>query len=152
MENSTAEKLKRNLENSLQYFDLPKEDIHKTYGQGKWNIKQILCHLVDAETVLYDRIRRTISNPGQTVIGFEQDLWAEQLDYNTYPLDIAKELFIANRNAIIHAADKFYGKYGHHKVIHNEAGPRTLKDFFDKVLWHNEGHLEQISLALSREG
>lgn len=150
MVNSITQKLERNLQNTLQYFELPKEDLLKTYGEGKWNIRQILSHIVDAETVLYDRIRRTISNPGQTVMGFEQDLWAERLEYDSFPLELSQELFTANRKAIIHLANKFYDKYGHLEVTHNRAGPRTLTDFFDKVLWHNEQHLEQIELALKQ--
>jgi len=150
MENFITQKLEKTLHDTLPYFDLSEHDLAKTYGEGKWSIHQILCHLTDAETVLYDRIRRTISNPGNTVMGFEQDLWAEKLEYNSFPLELCKDLFAANRKALIHTASKFYEKYGHHESIHNVAGPKSLREFFDKVVWHNEQHLEQMDLALKK--
>lgn len=150
MDNTIIQKLEKTLRDTLHYFELSEQDLLKTYGKGKWNIKQILCHLTDAETVLYDRIRRTISNPGNTVMGFEQNLWAEKLEYNSFPLELNKDLFLANRRAMIYTASKYYKKYGHNESIHNEAGPRSLKEFFDKVVWHNDKHLAQIELALSK--
>ena len=33
---------------------------------------------------------------------------------------------------------------------HSETGVRTLKDEFDKVVWNNEKHLEQIQKAVNR--
>lgn len=143
MEKTITQRLQHNLQKTFQYFDLPEKVLLKSYGENKWNIHQILCHLTDAETVLYDRIRRTIANPGQTVMGFEQNLWAEKLEYETFPPKLSKDLFIANRKAVIQMASKYYERYGNNKVTHSEAGPRTLKDFFDKILWHNEQHLAQ---------
>lgn len=48
---------------TLIFFELGDEDLHKTYAPGKWTIQYILHHLTDAEAVLFDRIRRIISEP-----------------------------------------------------------------------------------------
>lgn len=132
----------------LPYFELPGEDLIKTYGPGKWNIRQILIHLTDAEAVLLERIKRTIANPGQTIMAFDQDKWAKELEYEHFPMTLAAALFAANRDTIIYLAERFYLEKGENTYQHSEAGERSLKDEFDKVLWHCEDHIKQIEKAL----
>ena len=141
-------KLKETKNQILQYFELPGEDLNKSYGAGKWNIRQILIHLTDAEAVLLERIKRTIAKPGQTIMAFDQDKWAQELEYDHFPLTLAAALYSANRNVIIYLAERFYLEKGDHTYQHNEAGERSLKDEFDKVLWHCEDHIKQIEKAL----
>ena len=132
----------------IKHFDLPIEILSKSYGDGKWTIKEILVHLADAESVLLDRIKRVIAEPKQVIWAFDQDLWSENFDYASYPLEISKAVFSANRENIIYLAEKYYENLGKNEFIHSETGLRTLKDEFDKVVWHCQGHLEQIKSAL----
>jgi hypothetical protein len=140
--------LERTLNLTLPYFALDDSRLDKTYEAGKWSIRFILHHLADAETVLYDRIRRSISRPGQVVWGFDQDAWAANLDYGNKPLEISGSIYTSCRAGIIYLAEKNYTSKGHHEMIHSGDGKKTLKDVFDKVVWHNERHLAQIQQAL----
>lgn len=133
---------------TLSYFDLDESDMERRYSPGKWTIKQLLHHITDAETVLYDRIRRGISKPDQVVWGFDQDAWAVGLDYNTLPVKEAKETYKAVRNSIITLAQKYYVTHGKNQYIHSETGLRTVKDEFDKIVWHNKHHLDQMDIAM----
>jgi hypothetical protein len=132
---------------TLRYFDLRDHHLERSYAPGKWTVRFLLHHLADAETVLFDRIRRTISEPRQVLWAFDQDLWAK--DYARMPLDVSRPVFESMRAAIIYQAGLHYEKSGHQEYVHSETGVRTLKDEFDKVAWHNEHHLEQIELALA---
>jgi hypothetical protein len=132
---------------TLRHFDLSDELLARSYAPGKWTVRFLLHHLVDAETVLFDRIRRTISEPRQVLWAFDQDLWAK--DYAGMPLDVSRRVFESMRAAIIYQAGLHYEKSGHREYVHSETGVRTLKDEFDKVAWHNEHHLGQIELALA---
>jgi len=136
---------------TLQYFDLPESELPKAYAPGKWSIQFILHHLADAETVLNDRIRRTISEPKQVLLVFDQDAWAKGLDYSQMPLDLSRRIYEATRAGIVYLAREHYERNGHLEFIHSETGLRTLKEEFDKVAAHNEGHLAQIETALSGE-
>lgn len=142
--------LERTRNKALEYYDLEDSFLHLTYEEGKWNIRELLCHISDVETVLYERIRRVIAEPKQVIWGFEQDLWAERLNYNSFPLSISKQTFSSVRKGVIYLADNFYQDLGHKQFVHSEAGIRTLKDEFDKVAWHCEGHLKQIELAINK--
>ena len=134
---------------TLACFDLNDGQLARSYAPGKWPVRFLLHHLADSETVLYDRIRRAISEPRGVVWAFDQDAWARGLDYSQVPLDVSRRIYQAIRAGVIHQARMHYDNDGHREFVHSETGVRTLKDEFDKVAWHNEHHLEQIERALS---
>ena len=135
---------------TLRCFDLPEQDLDRVYAPGKWSIRQLLHHIADAETVLYDRIRRTIAKPGQVIWAFDQDAWCEKLNYDALPLAVNKSIYEAVRASVIHLAEKHYDTSAQKEFVHSETGIRTLQDEFEKVAWHNAHHLNQIQQALSR--
>ena len=135
-------------ERTLGYFDLSGEQLDMCYSPGKWPVRWLLHHLADAETVLYDRIRRVISEPRGVVWAFDQDQWATHLDYSGMPLEVSRQIFSAVRTGVIYQARLNYETNGAREFVHSQTGVRTLKDEFDKVAWHNEHHLEQIEHAL----
>lgn len=133
-----------------EFFDLAPELLNLTYADGKWTIRQLLHHIADAETVLYERIRRTISEqPSPVVWAFDQDAWCRHLEYDSLPLELNKNIFSAVRSAVIHFAHLYYNRLGSNPFIHSESGLRTLKDEMDKVAWHSKHHLDQITQALA---
>jgi hypothetical protein len=142
-------RLKAARDRTLPYFDLSEDQLALTYAPGKWPVRFLLHHLADAETVLYDRIRRVISQPRGVVWAFDQDAWAAGLDYGQAPLDVSRRIYEAVRDGVIHQAQMHYDISGHREFVHSETGVRTLRDEFDKVALHNEHHLAQIEQALS---
>ena len=140
--------LEKTRDETLKYFSLDPRDLARTYAPGKWPVRFILHHLADSETVLFDRVRRVLSEPRQVLWVFDQDAWAKGLDYSQVPLDISRQVFEAVRNAILYYAGLYYESKGHLEFVHSVTGVRTLKDEFDKVASHNEHHLSQIRLAL----
>ena len=133
---------------TLGYFSLGEQDLRRVYGPGKWPVRYVLLHLADSETVLFDRIRRVLSEPRGVLWVYDQDAWARGLDYSQVPLEIARGVYEAVRRAIIYYAGRFYEERGHLEFVHSVTGVRTLKDEFDKVASHNEHHLAQIRSAL----
>jgi hypothetical protein len=141
-------RLEASRDRTLTYFEMSEAQLASGYGPGKWPVRFILHHLADAETVLFDRIRRIVSEPRQVLWAFDQDAWAKGLDYSRMPLDLSRRIYQSVRAGVIYQAYLHYEKNGHLEFIHSETGVRTLKDEFDKVAAHNEHHLEQIDLAL----
>ena len=136
---------------TLGYFDLSEKDILKSYAKEKWNIRQILIHLADAETILHTRLKRIIANPKQVIWAFNQDKWEKELSYKDYPLALSKDLFSISRKGNIHLINKYYDNSNSVFFIHNLNGKRSLQEEFMKVAIHNQGHLEQIKTALKNE-
>ena len=142
------EELERTKANTLKYFDLPEQDLQKNYGPGKWSVWYLLNHIADSETVLFYRIRRVISEPKQVIWATDAEAWADKLDYSTVPLELAKSIYMSSREGVIYYAKRHYD--GSHQInfVHSEAGLRTLKDEFEKVVWHNQQHVSSIEKAL----
>lgn len=133
---------------TMRYFGLGDADLARTYGPGKWSVRFLLHHLADSETVLSERIRRTLSEPEQTLAVFEQEMWANALNYATFPLDVSRDVFDSVRRGLIHLAREHYEAKGHLTFIHTTMGRRTLREEFDKVASHNAKHLQHIRTAL----
>ena len=144
------QELDRTRDETLRCFGLGERDLARSYGPGKWSVRQILHHLSDAETVMAERIRRVLSEGRRVLWAFDQDAWARALDYSTMPLELSREIYRSTRAGIRYLASAHYVKSGHLEWVHSETGVRTLRDELDKVAAHNEHHLGQIRTALGR--
>ena len=144
--------LERTRDETLRFFGLGEDDLARTYGPGKWPVRFVLHHLADSETVLFERIRRTLSEPKPVLWVFDPDLWAKGLDYASLPLEVSCRVYEAARAAVIHYAGQHYERSGHLEFVHSVTGVRTLKAEFDKVASHNEHHLGHIRKALESGG
>ena len=141
-------KLESTRERTLPYFDLKNENLNRTYAPGKWSIRIILHHISDTETVLFDRVRRVLSEPGQVQWAFNQDAWVKGLNYSELPLKLSRDMYAAVRASVIHQARLHYDSDGAREFVHSETGIRTLKSEFDRIANHNAHHLAQIDQAL----
>jgi hypothetical protein len=144
------EQLENTKNETVQYFGLPEGLLQKNCGDGKWSVKYVLHHLADSDSVLFYRIRRIISEPKQVIWVYDQEAWAKKLDYATVPLDLARSIYASSREGIIYHARQHYEHSHEINFVHSETGLQTLKDEFDKVVWHNRKHLSYIQKALER--
>ena len=146
------EQLEKTRDQTLRFFALGEDDLARSSAPGKWSVKFVLHHLADAETVMFERIRRVLSEPRQVLWVFDQDAWAKGLDYERVPLEVSRRVYDSVRAAIIYYAGEHYERSGHLEFVHSATGTRTLKEEFDKVASHNEKHLGQIRAALVSGG
>ena len=155
MDNGTTALLKQletTRDETLRYYGLGEGDLARTYAPGKWPVRFVLHHIADSETVLFERIRRTLSEPKPVLWVFDPDLWAKGLDYASVPLEVSRRVYEAVRGAVIHYARQRYETDGRREFVHSATGVRTLKDELDKIASHNEHHLAQILKALESGG
>ena len=131
-------------------FSADAATLQRRYAPGKWTISELLHHIVDAESVMYERIRRTLAEQPKPVLwGFWQDHWETAFDYRTYPVTLRKNLFVGTRDNILYLVEKFYDTHGALQFVHSETGLRTLRDEMDKISWHSLHHWRQIEQALA---
>src|SRR5689334_18468550 len=126
-------RLETTRDRTARFFNLSDGPLDRTYGPGKWPVRFILHHLADSETVLYERIRRAISEPRPVLWAYNQDAWAKGLDYASMPLDLSRRVYETVRAGIIYRARLHYEEDGHLEFVHSETGLQTLKSEFDKV-------------------
>ncbi len=148
MKHDVIRKLEATRDETLEHFQLGEPELSRTYAPGKWSVRFVLHHLADAETVLLDRIRRVLSEGKRVIWAYDQDAWANALDYQQRPLDLSSRSYSSAREGVIYYTRLHYDANGHLEFVHSETGLRTLKGEFDRWAAHNAQHLEQIRTAL----
>jgi hypothetical protein len=114
---------------------------------GKWDVRQILCHLADTEMVFAFRLRQAAAEEHHTIQPFDQDKWA--LAYDAYHLQGALELFGVVRTWNV----KFIGAQSpeifDRPVTHPERGTMTFRTIVETMAGHDLNHVAQIERLLA---
>ncbi len=136
---------------TIQCFDLSTTELSKTYGDGKWSVRQILHHLTDTEYLFIGRLKKIIAEPKQVIWAFDQDEWNKAFNYFNEALTGKKELYSLCREMNNQLIEKYYDSFHQKEFVHNETGLRTLQIEFEKVALHNQSHNDQIKMALQNQ-
>lgn len=74
----------------------------KVYAPGKWAIKDLLQHLIDAERVFVYRAMRFSRNDKTELPGFDEDAYAANADMKTRSVaDLLEEFSLLRRSTIL---------------------------------------------------
>jgi hypothetical protein len=113
-------------------------------GEGKWSVRQIVCHVADSEAVGVMRIRQIAAEEQPMLRGFNGEAWADGLDYHKRKLSQALETFrrlrADNYELLKDLPEASFARTG----THTEAGTITLLDLVRGNTEHVEGHVQQI--------
>ena len=122
------------------YYDaLPSDQAETPPAPGKWNPREVMCHLADCEIAWAWRLRYAYERENAVVQPFEQDPWARM--YGQYSLAEARATFNALRAwnvafvAGLTEADK--AKF----ITHPERGAETLWTLVQIMAGHDLHHL-----------
>ncbi|MBC8444804.1 MAG: DinB family protein [Chloroflexi bacterium] len=89
------------LEDALEGLD--DADLDLARAPNKWTVRQIVHHIVDGDAIWDVCLKAAIGNPGCTYsMGwYDQDPWAEALDYARREIPSALAVLRANRRHIV---------------------------------------------------
>ncbi len=111
---------------------------------GAWNVRQIMAHLADSEIVGAARFRRVIAEENPTIVAYDQDAWATNLDYARRKPSHAMETFRRTRSEnydLLKALpEATFARPGQH----TERGAITLLDLLRTYAMHAEAHAGQL--------
>lgn len=124
--------------------ELPFESLNHKPAPGKWNITEIIVHLTDAEMNAALRMRKIIAESGASIIPYDQDRWASELNYQSQNVDQAVGLFAlirdVNYKILINLKDGVWDNF----VMHPESGKINLKRWLDIYNEHLKKHFTQM--------
>lgn len=138
---------------------LSESDLDRSRDQGKWTIRQIVHHIVDAEDIWKIFIKASLGNPGCTV----DTSWyiidnkcAGPLDYAHRPITEAVELFRAIRRHILELVNYLPDAWEKSFIVtwSGAADGKTFKvgDVIGIQNAHLEGHIKQIRQTREKHG
>lgn len=111
---------------------------------GKWSVGSVLRHLADTEVVWGWRMRLILAQDRPAITGFDQDQWAERLDYANADPNESLEAFVVlrrdNLRLIDHASADDLQRVG----VHAERGEESAGYLVRLYAGHDLAHLAQI--------
>jgi hypothetical protein len=120
------------------------EETDFTSAPEKWSIRQIVAHLADAELVGAHRFRQVIAEEKPTLMAFDQDAWARNLDYARrlpkQSLETFRRVRTENHELLKGLPEAAFERTG----MHTERGPLTLRELLEGYAGHAESHARQM--------
>jgi hypothetical protein len=96
------------VENTLSFLrTASEENAGRAYAAGKWTIKQVLGHLIDAERIFAYRALCIARNDKTWLPGFEQDDYVANANFNARPLESFIDELAAVRGATVNLFKHF---------------------------------------------
>ncbi len=112
--------------------------------EGKWSVRQIVCHLADAEAVGVMRFRQMLAEENPTLIAWDQEAWGTKLDYEKRKISQALEIFRVLRAANYELLKDLPAEAFARTGMHSKRGSATLGDWVKIYAEHVESHVKQI--------
>lgn len=125
--------------------DIPREMWKFKPEPKEWSVHEVLVHLADSESNAALRARKLIVEPGGTIMGYDQDKWAVDLDYHDQSYEDALEIVRLVRKTTYELLKKQPEEVFEQSVKHPEYDePYTFEQWLDIYSAHIPGHIEQI--------
>jgi hypothetical protein len=111
---------------------------------GKWSIRQLVAHLADSELAGAHRFRQLLAEENPTLVAYNQEAWAANLDYARrkpkQSLETLRRLRAENYELLKDIPEAAFERYGNH----TERGRVTLGEMLAGYTAHTESHARQI--------
>jgi len=111
---------------------------------GKWSVRQVIAHIADSEMVGAHRFRQIIAEENPTLVAYDQEAWARNLDYARrkpkQSLESFRRLRAESYDLLKELPEAAFGRTGNH----TERGSLTLRDYLGLLVQHTESHARQM--------
>ena len=123
-------------------------DFHPSTGE--WNVKELLFHMADSETVGVTRLYMIVAQPGSTLMSYDDAAWGRALSYAGRNVDDALKLFRLLRQST-HALLRSLPELAfNHSVIHPDNVYPEYGEAYNVEKWlriytrHVRDHITQL--------
>ena len=113
-------------------------------AENQWSLRMIVCHVADSEVVAVGRFRQIIAEDNPVLQAFDQNAWAENLDYSKRKISQALETFRRLRGDTYELLKDLPEPVFARTARHSERGSMTLLDQLRIMAAHAEDHVKQM--------
>jgi DinB superfamily len=111
---------------------------------GKWSIRQIVAHLADSEIVATMRLRQLIAEEHPKLEAWDENAWANKLDYArrkpSQSLETFRRIRGENYDLLKDLPELTFDRAG----LHSQRGEMTLRQLLQLIAEHAENHAAQL--------
>jgi hypothetical protein len=108
---------------------------------GKWSVQQLAVHLLDSDLVGSERMKRVAAQPRPLLMGYDENLWMQNLPVSRLDAQRVGELFRLNRlltaDLLRALPDAAFARVG----VHSERGIESLSDLVTGYVRHLDHHM-----------
>ncbi len=116
---------------------------------GKWSVREVVCHLADAEIVYADRMKRVLAEDNPTFFDANPLLFVPALHCSERPLDVEMNVIEVVRAHMLpilkSCAESDFQRTGTHSL----DGPVTLETLLERIADHVPHHITFIKAKLA---
>ncbi len=120
------------------------EQLRRPEAPGKWSVIHVVQHLADSDLVWAWRLRLVIAQDRPPLTPYDQDRWAERLNYDEARLDDGLEQFNLLRRLNLQLIDRLSEDERARVGVHAERGDESVDRMMRLYAGHDLRHLRQI--------
>ena len=128
---------------------LPREMWDWKPAPDKWSVHQIIIHLPDSEASGYVRCRKLIAEPESVVCAYNQEVFADKLNYHRLDIETALDLFRLMREMTVQLLRTLDDSVWTNTIIHPEHGSVDLNWWLGCYAEHAGKHVKQMQRNLA---
>ena len=125
--------------------DLDAEALRARPIAGKMSSLEVVCHIVDADQFMCDRMKRTIATDLPLLMGVESVDYLEPLHYHDRDPGLDIRLLEIQREQMSADLTLLPSQSWERTAIHSEVGTLTLVQLLAHAVRHLEAHTEAIA-------
>jgi hypothetical protein len=111
---------------------------------GRWSIQKVVIHCMDSDLVSIDRLKRMIAEDNPTLIGYDENKFADNLFYDEQPAPDAVAMVDLARKTFARVLRKLPAAAFNRAGTHNERGRITVGDYLKATADHLDHHIKFI--------
>lgn len=131
-------------DSTYQFFtSIPSEKAEYGYAEGKWTIKQLLGHLIDAERVFAYRALCFSRKESKELPGFDENDFVKNANFNSRTIDDLAKEFKSVRESTLYMLDALTDEQANFTGVAN-GSPVSVRALAYIMAGHELHHLQII--------
>ena len=123
---------------------LSEDEFRYKPAPDKWSIHQILIHVTDAEISATPRLKKVLAEEEPILISFDQNAWANNLEYDLLDREQYLLLFKLLRSSMQTILENLTSEQSERVGVYIDQERFTFKQLLEFRVEHVRNHLAQI--------
>jgi len=116
--------------------------------EGKWSIREVVCHLADSEIIYADRMKRVLAEDNPTFFEADPDRFGPALNCPQRPMDKELDVVAAIRAHMLPILEACHPNDFQRTGVHSRDGQMTLQTLLERITAHIPHHVAFIEEKL----